>query len=55
MIPRVDGILAVTRAIGDQSLKRYVISKPDIKLVKIDQKNDLCISIVSLYYFSYSE
>lgn len=31
-IPRVDGVLAMTRAFGDGRLKEHISAKPDVKI-----------------------
>lgn len=33
---RIQGTLAVTRGIGDRSLKQWVISEPETKVLKIE-------------------
>lgn len=40
---RVNGALAVTRAIGDPDFKPYVISDPDIQIVDLDGSEDYII------------
>jgi serine/threonine protein phosphatase PrpC len=41
---RVDGVLSVTRAIGDKDFKSSgVISEPEIKSLKIDHQDELMI------------
>lgn len=40
---RVEGILALTRAIGDKKLKRFVTSVPEIKSRRIREDDDLLI------------
>lgn len=46
IVPRVMGMLAVARAIGDKSLKPYITSEPDV-IVYEKQPNDVCILIAS--------
>jgi len=40
---RVEGVLAVTRAIGDRRLKKYVSAVPEIKQRKIEEGDDFLI------------
>ena len=42
-MPRVNGQLAVARALGDQSLKAHLSSEPDVRLVPIDSTFDFVI------------
>lgn len=42
-IPRVQGILAISRALGDSSLKPYVIANPRIVEGYLSQENDYAI------------
>jgi serine/threonine protein phosphatase PrpC len=40
---RVQGVLAVSRAFGDRTLKPYVIADPEIKSKKLEQGDDFLI------------
>lgn len=42
-VPRVNGLLAVSRVFGDKNLKAYLNSEPDIKDVTIDSHTDFLI------------
>lgn len=35
-VPRVDGQLAMARAIGDEKLKEHITSEPDVAIVMMD-------------------
>jgi len=40
---RVEGVLAVTRAIGDRRLKRYITAQPEVKSRVLQDKDDYLI------------
>jgi len=42
-VPRVQGILAVSRAIGDPSLKPYIIAEPRIAVGNLGRENDFAV------------
>jgi len=42
LLNRVNGILAVTRSLGDQAMKEYVISEPFLSETKLEEK-DTCL------------
>ena len=42
-VPRVDGELTVTRAIGDLDLKKFIISEPEITQMTIEEGDDLLV------------
>ncbi|GFR19627.1 hypothetical protein TNCT_636681, partial [Trichonephila clavata] len=42
-VPRVNGILAVTRALGDPDHKRYISSEPEITTIELDGTEDFLI------------
>jgi len=39
----VEGILEVTRAIGDRNLKKYVVSEPEITSVHLSQRDQILV------------
>ncbi|KAK7260420.1 hypothetical protein RIF29_26451 [Crotalaria pallida] len=42
-VPRVDGVLAMTRAFGDGNLKDHITAEPDVTIQKIDKDTEFII------------
>ena len=42
-VPRVDGELAVSRAIGDRNIKKFIISEPEVSHQELTENDDLLI------------
>lgn len=53
-VVRVDGNIAVSRAIGDPQYKDYLIPEPDTETFKIDEDDDLLILSTDGLFMVYS-
>jgi protein phosphatase 1L len=52
---RVDGEIAVSRAIGDKNLKQYLISEPEVFSCQITDEDDLLILSTDGIFLVYKE
>ena len=54
-VSRVDGEIAVSRAIGDKNLKQYLISEPEIMNYMINEEDDLLVLSTDGIFLVYKE